>query len=150
MHVDLRWKFIEDAIGELHEVGIEVIDSNVDKNKFLKWSDKTWEDDDWGGYFLDDLFYRINKQEEIPQSPKSDAEEYEEYMSNKWRREDEYCGWSKSVYKAAKAIYKRERSINSDLKKWKELDLDAIDHYCTMANLAITAYLKVQLEKAEA
>lgn len=72
--------------------------------------------------------------------------EQSEFWQSFNRHIDEYRGWSREVWVAAKAIYKRMRITHEEWPKWKDLDIDTIDHYCIAATNAIEAYLKVQME----
>lgn len=49
--------------------------------------------------------------------------------------------WSPHILAAAEAMYKRLRIVNKEkYPKWKHLDIDAADHYCIAAELAITSF----------
>lgn len=55
--------------------------------------------------------------------------------------------WSPHVEAAAKAMYKRLRIANPEkYPKWRDLDIDSLDHYCIAAQLAVDAFHKSAVE----
>ena len=49
--------------------------------------------------------------------------------------------WSPHVEAAAKAMYKR-LNVHKRNPRWRDLDIDATDHYCIAAELAVNAFHK--------
>ncbi|WP_131827796.1 hypothetical protein [Mycolicibacterium fortuitum] len=49
--------------------------------------------------------------------------------------------WNPHTVAAAKAMYKR-LNVHKRWPKWRDLDIDAFDHYCIAAELAIDAFHK--------
>lgn len=49
--------------------------------------------------------------------------------------------WSPHIEVAAKAMYKR-LNVLKNKPKWYDLDIDAHDHYCIAAKLAVEAFFK--------
>lgn len=49
--------------------------------------------------------------------------------------------WSPHIEAAAKAMYKR-LNVLKNKPKWRDLDLDATDHYCIAAELAVKAFFE--------
>ncbi|WPH57791.1 hypothetical protein [Mycobacterium phage WXIN] len=56
--------------------------------------------------------------------------------------------WSPHVIAAAKAMYKR-LNCNGGRPRWRDLDIDATDHYCIAAELAIQAFHKSAIKDVE-
>ena len=56
--------------------------------------------------------------------------------------------WSPHVEAAAKAMYKR-LNVLKNKPKWRDLDIDATDHYCIAALLAVNAFHKAATKNVE-
>lgn len=57
--------------------------------------------------------------------------------------------WSPHIEAAAKAMYKRLKITKENPSKWRDLDIDAIDHYCIAAQHAVDAFHKSAIKEIE-